>query len=67
MVSALTYVLYAFSALLKLYGVVSLSFALTALVIGSALLLLSAFWHPTRAAVLRAFPDALRAHLAPLR
>jgi hypothetical protein len=67
MVSALVYVLYAFSALLKLYGVVSLSFALTALVIGSALLMLSAFWHPSRAAVLRAFPESLRAHLAPLR
>jgi len=67
MISALSYVLYAFSALLKTYGVVSLSFALTALVIGSALLLLSAFWHPTRSAVLRAFPESLRAHLAPLR
>jgi len=67
MVSALAYVLYTFSALLKLYGVVSLSFAITALVIGSALLLLSAFWHPSRAFVLRFFPLAIKTRLAPLR
>jgi hypothetical protein len=67
MVSALAYVLYAFSALLKLYGVVSLSFAITALVIGSALLLLSAFWHPSRTFVLRFFPLAMKARLTPLR
>jgi 8-oxo-dGTP pyrophosphatase MutT (NUDIX family) len=67
MVSALVYVLYAFSALLKQYGVVSLSFATTALAIGAALLLLSAFWHPSRAFVLRAFPASVRERLAPLR
>ena len=67
MVSALTYVLYTFSALLKQYGVVSLSFAITALAIGSALLLLSAFWHPSRAFVLRRLPLSLQQRLAPLR
>jgi len=67
MVSALTYVLYAFSALLKQYGVVSLSFAITALAIGAALLLLSAFWHPTRALVLRFLPLSLQQRLAPFR
>lgn len=67
MVSALIYVLYTFSALLKQYGVVSLSFAITALVIGSALLLLSAFWHPSRAFVLRLFPLAVQKRLAPFR
>lgn len=67
MVSALVYVLYTFSALLKLYGVVSLSFAITALVIGSALLLLSAFWHPSRAFVLGICPLAVKTRLAPLR
>lgn len=65
MVSALIYVLYTFSALLKQYGLVSLSFAITALAIGSALLLLSAFWHPSRAFVLRLFPPAVREKLAP--
>lgn len=65
MVSALAYVLYTFSALLKHYGVVSLSFAITALVIGASLLLLSAFWHPSRALVLKLVPYALQNRLAP--
>lgn len=67
MVSALIYVLYSFSTLLQQYGVVSLSFAITALVIGSALLLLSAFWHPSRTAILRLFPVAVQARLAVFR
>ncbi|MFA5171330.1 MAG: hypothetical protein WC426_07170 [Sulfuriferula sp.] len=67
MVSALVYVLYAFSSLLKLYGVVSLGFAMTALVIGAALLLLSAFWHPCREFVLRRLSATTRQKLAPLR
>ena len=67
MVSALVYVLYTFSALLKQYGVVSLSFAVTALIIGSALLLLSAFWHPCRAWTLKFVPEALQRRLAPAR
>ncbi|MEQ1668455.1 MAG: hypothetical protein ABL868_08390, partial [Sulfuriferula sp.] len=67
MVSALVYVLYAFSTLLKLYGVVSLGFAMTALVIGAALLLLSAFWHPCRQFVLGRFSLGVRQKLAPLR
>jgi hypothetical protein len=65
MISALAYVLYTFSDLLKHYGVVSLGFALTALVIGSGLLLLSAFWHPARRFVLRFVPDRLRQRLVP--
>lgn len=67
MVSALGYVLYAFSALLKQYGSVSLGFAMTALVIGSALLLLSAFWHSTRAALLRRVPPQVQRYIAPLQ
>ena len=67
MVSALAYVLYAFTSLLKTYGIVSLNFALTGLVIGSALLLLSAYWHPTRAYLIRYVPQALQARLPPLR
>lgn len=63
MVSALAYVLYTFSALLKEFGVVSLGFAVTALAIGSALLLLSAFWHRSRGFVLRLLPPALRQRL----
>jgi hypothetical protein len=67
MVSALAYVLYAFSALLKQYGMVSLNFAITAAVIGAALLLLSAYWQPSRAFVLGFVPMAWRGKLAPLR
>ncbi len=63
MVSALAYVLYTFSALLKQHGAVSLGFALTALAIGIALLLLSAFWHRSRAQVLRRLPRALASRL----
>ena len=51
LVSSLAYVLYALYALFQKAGAVELSAAFTALVIGSALLLLSAFWHPTRRAV----------------
>lgn len=65
MVSALGYVLYVFTDLLRNTGVISLSFALTALVIGSALLLLSAFWQKSRALALRWLPPAILAHLPP--
>ncbi|WP_428311243.1 hypothetical protein [Hydrocarboniphaga sp.] len=63
MVSALAYVLYTFSALLKEFGMVSLGFAVTALAIGSALLLLSAFWHRSRGFVLGLLPLSLQARL----
>ena len=49
LVSALAYVLYAMQQLFRQFGAVELNVALTALVIGSALLLLSAFWHQARA------------------
>jgi hypothetical protein len=58
LVSALAYVLYALNSLFQNYGAVELSFALTALVIGSALLLLSAFWHTARRAVVNTLPAA---------
>ena len=48
LVSSLAYVLYAMYSLISSSGAVELSSALTALVIGSALLSLSAFWQPTR-------------------
>ena len=63
LVSALAYVLYALSALFKQVGAVELNIALTALVIGSALLLLSAFWHQARSMVVRRLPDALQGKL----
>ena len=48
LVSALAYVLFALQQLFRQFGAVELNVALTALVIGSALLLLSAFWHQAR-------------------
>jgi hypothetical protein len=63
LVSALIYVVYAMMALFSAAGTLSASFALTALVIGSALLLLSALWHRARAAVLLLLPAGLRARL----
>jgi uncharacterized membrane protein YfcA len=63
LVSALAYVLYALSELFKQFGAVELNIALTALVIGSALLLLSAFWHQARSVVVRKLPGGLQAKL----
>lgn len=63
LVSALAYVLYALNGLFEQYGAVELSFALTALVIGSGLLLLSAFWHNARRAVVNRLPGTLQARL----
>jgi hypothetical protein len=63
LVSALAYGLWAMSDLLKRFGAVELNVALTALVIGSALLLLSAFWHQARSAIVRPLPEGLRDRL----
>lgn len=63
LVSALAYVLWALSRLFQQAGADELNLALTALVIGSALLLLSAFWHTARRAVVRPLPPGLQAKL----
>ena len=63
LVSALAYVLYALNQLFERFGAVELNVALTALVIGSALLLLSAFWHQARTVVVTPLPDGLREKL----
>src|SRR3546814_4028860 len=60
LVSALAYVLFALTQLFQTFGAVELNVALTAFVIGSALLLLSAFWQNARAVVVGMLP----AHLA---
>jgi len=59
MVSALIYVIYAFSNLLETYGIVSYSFALTGVFIGAMLLLLSAFWHTLRRYVMTLLPSVI--------
>ncbi len=63
LVSALAYVLWAINALFQQSGAVELSVALTALVIGSALLLLSAFWPNARRVVVGPLPEGLRDRL----
>lgn len=63
MVSALAYVLFALSSLFKQLGAIGLNAALTALVIGSALLLLSAFWHSARTVVVGWLPESWRIRL----
>ncbi|MBV7266585.1 hypothetical protein [Erythrobacter ani] len=60
LVSALAYVLFALTFLFREFGAVELNFALTALVIGSALLSLSAFWQPIRRAVVTALPESIQ-------
>jgi hypothetical protein len=63
LVSSLAYVLYAMYALFEKAGAVELSAAFTALVIGSALLLLSAFWHKARKLVVEGLPQGLKLRL----
>ena len=63
LVSALAYVLWAINALFQQSGAVELSVALTALVIGSALLLLSAFWANARRLVVGPLPAGLQEKL----
>jgi hypothetical protein len=63
LVSALAYVLYALIELFKSVGAVELNVALTFLVIGSALLLLSAFWHQARRLIVTRLPATLQDRL----
>jgi MFS family permease len=63
LVSALAYVLFALNELFRQFGAVELNVALTALIIGSALLLLSAFWHQARSAIVKPLPESLRERL----
>ena len=66
LVSSLAYVLYALYALFQQAGAVELSAAFTGLVIGSALLLLSAFWHPVRRRVVALLGGGLAERLPPV-
>lgn len=59
LVSALGYVIYAMIALFREFGAISLNVALAGFVIGSALLMLSAFWHTVRARVVRLLPEQI--------
>lgn len=63
LVSALAYVLYAMTQLFREFGAVEFNTALTALVIGGSLLLLSAFWQSARRLVLSALPASIGGHV----
>jgi hypothetical protein len=63
LISALAYVLWALAELFERFGAVELNVALTAFIIGSSLLLLSAFWSQARAAVVGPMPEGMRERL----
>jgi hypothetical protein len=65
MVSALAYVLVAVGALFREFGAVGINIALTVMIIGSALLLLSAFWQSARAWVVGLLPGEIGGKLPP--
>jgi hypothetical protein len=67
LVSGLAYVLAALYALFRSAGAIELGAALTAFVIGSALLSLSAFWQPMRRALVDRLPASLRLRLPPVQ
>ncbi len=66
LVSALGYVMFALSTVLKASGVVGQDLTYTALVAGAALLLLSAFWHKARLGVMVFVPAGARRFLPPV-
>jgi hypothetical protein len=66
LVSGLLYVLIALARLFQQAGAVGLNVALTALVIGSVLLMLSAFWAVARRAVVARLPADLQTRLPAL-
>lgn len=63
MASALLYVIFAMTDVLREHGVVNLSLAFAGLIIGMALLILSIFWHSFRQFVLRYLPAPLQSRL----
>lgn len=63
LVSALAYVLVALTWLFREFGMVELNVAVTGLVIGSALLALSAFWTPIRSALVQRLPGGVQSLL----
>ncbi|TCD06328.1 hypothetical protein EYB45_00910 [Erythrobacteraceae bacterium CFH 75059] len=65
LVSALAYVLAALGFLFDRFGAVELNVALTALVIGSALLMLSAFWTSLRSRLVMGLPAAWQERVPP--
>lgn len=63
MVSSMIYVIFAISNVLEAHGGISYSFALTGVIIGGALLLLSAFWHSTRVKIVNILPLSIQKYI----
>jgi hypothetical protein len=61
--SPLAYVFVAMWRLFDAYGDIRLGTALSALIIGSALLLLSAFWTTLRASLVQQLPGSIQSRL----
>ena len=60
MISSLIYVLYALNTLFNTYGMQNNSFAITGILIGFSLLLISAYWAKVRKVFLRFMPQYIR-------
>lgn len=63
MVSSLIYVIYAFSTIFESIGMVGYSFAVTGMVIGAGLLLLSALWQKIRAYLVALLPSHIQQYV----
>lgn len=64
LVSALAYVLFSIASLFKTLGANDVALAFSAVIIGSSLLVLSAYWLPCRLFVMRFIPKQLQAYFA---
>ena len=60
MVSSMFYVIYAISTILKQYGMVSYSMAITGVFIGASLLILSVFWNSFRKSIVIKLPTKVQ-------
>jgi len=67
MVSSLIYVIYALSTLFENYGGVGYSFAVTGVVMGASLLMLSAYWQKIRALFVMKLPERIQGYLPAIR
>lgn len=63
MVSSLVYVIYALAGIVETYGGVGYSFAITGVIMGAMLLLLSVYWHTVRSKLVIKLPSQIRKHI----
>lgn len=63
MVSSLVYVIYALSSIIDIYGGIGYSFAITGVLMGAILLLLSAFWLTVRGFIVGKLPQSMTSYI----